>query len=85
MKPGGSGMPNFFVSMVAQGQQGQRPPEENVSGATGRSAGAKMVAKMTGMLLEMDQPEVLHLIESPEALKAKVVKRMEVSRNVAQR
>ena len=30
-------------------------------------------AKVTGMLLEMDQTEVLHLLESPEALKAKVV------------
>ncbi|MCO5554795.1 hypothetical protein L7F22_008330 [Adiantum nelumboides] len=34
--------------------------------------------KVTGMLLEMDQPEVLHLIESPEALKAKVAEAMEV-------
>jgi len=29
-------------------------------------------AKVTGMLLEMDQAEVLHLIESADALKAKV-------------
>lgn len=29
-------------------------------------------AKVTGMLLEMDQAEVLHLIESQDALKAKV-------------
>lgn len=28
--------------------------------------------KVKGMLLEMDQTEILHLIESPEALKAKV-------------
>lgn len=41
-------------------------------------------AKVTGMLLEMDQTEVLHLLESPEALKAKVVEAMDVLRNVAQ-
>ena len=41
-------------------------------------------AKVTGMLLEMDQTEVLHLLESPEALKAKVAEAMEVLRNVAQ-
>ncbi|KAM0873678.1 hypothetical protein ACQ4PT_037911 [Festuca glaucescens] len=35
-------------------------------------------AKVTGMLLEMDQTEVLHLIESPDALKAKVAEAMEV-------
>ncbi|GLU04237.1 hypothetical protein SLE2022_213960 [Rubroshorea leprosula] len=40
-------------------------------------------AKVTGMLLEMDQPEVLHLLESPEALKAKVAEAMEVLRSVA--
>ncbi|KDO84108.1 hypothetical protein CISIN_1g006282mg [Citrus sinensis] len=41
-------------------------------------------AKVTGMLLEMDQTEVLHLLESPEALKAKVAEAMEVLRSVAQ-
>ncbi|XP_019156464.1 PREDICTED: polyadenylate-binding protein 2-like [Ipomoea nil] len=41
-------------------------------------------AKVTGMLLEMDQTEVLHLLESPEALKAKVAEAMEVLRNVQQ-
>nr|GMD89143.1 polyadenylate-binding protein 2-like [Ipomoea batatas] len=39
-------------------------------------------AKVTGMLLEMDQTEVLHLLESPEALKAKVAEALEVLRNV---
>lgn len=34
--------------------------------------------KVTGMLLEMDQTEVLHLLESPEALKSKVAEAMEV-------
>lgn len=41
-------------------------------------------AKVTGMLLEMDQTEVLHLLESPEALKAKVAEAMEVLRSVGQ-
>ncbi|KAL2613618.1 hypothetical protein R1flu_025310 [Riccia fluitans] len=40
--------------------------------------------KVTGMLLEMDQTEVLHLIESPEALKAKVAEAMEVLRMAQQ-
>ncbi|XP_011026320.1 PREDICTED: polyadenylate-binding protein 3 [Populus euphratica] len=35
-------------------------------------------AKVTGMLLEMDQTEVLHLIESPDALKKKVAEAMQV-------
>ncbi|KAI4991365.1 polyadenylate-binding protein 8-like [Hordeum vulgare subsp. vulgare] len=41
-------------------------------------------AKVTGMLLEMDQTEVLHLLESPDALKAKVAEAMEVLRSAQQ-
>jgi len=36
------------------------------------------------MLLEMDQTEVLHLLESPEALNAKVSEALDVLRNVNQ-
>jgi len=35
-------------------------------------------AKVTGMLLEMDQSEVINLIESPEDLKTKVSEAMKV-------
>ena len=35
-------------------------------------------AKITGMLLEMDNNEVLYLIENPEALQAKVEEAMNV-------
>ncbi|KAE9447157.1 hypothetical protein C3L33_20928, partial [Rhododendron williamsianum] len=48
------------------------------------AAEPEYAAKVTGMLLEMDQTEVLHLLESPEALKAKVAEAMEVLRNVQQ-
>nr|DAD45845.1 TPA_asm: hypothetical protein HUJ06_004075 [Nelumbo nucifera]DAD45846.1 TPA_asm: hypothetical protein HUJ06_004076 [Nelumbo nucifera] len=41
-----------------------------------------MAAKVTGMLLKMDLTEVLHLLESPEALKAKVVEAVELIVNV---
>ncbi|CAI8599271.1 unnamed protein product [Vicia faba] len=154
MRPGGAPMPNFFVPMGQQGQQGQRPggrrgagpihqlpqslpmmqqqmlprgrvyrypppgrnlqgiPLPGVTGGTPIQALATALAnappeqqrtmlgevlyplvekiehggaaKVTGMLLEMDQPEVLHLIESPEALKTKVAEAVEVLRNVAQ-
>ncbi|TYI99839.1 hypothetical protein E1A91_A13G045200v1 [Gossypium mustelinum] len=173
MRPGGAPMPNFFVPMVQQGQQGQRPggrragagqqsqqpvplmqqqmlprgrvyryppgrglPDVSMPNIAGgmlsvpydmvgmpmRDASISQpipigalasalanatpdqqrtmlgenlyplveqlepdaAAKVTGMLLEMDQTEVLHLLESPEALKAKVAEAMEVLRTVAQ-
>ncbi|BAU01830.1 hypothetical protein LR48_Vigan10g186600 [Vigna angularis] len=40
-------------------------------------------AKVTGMLLEMDQSEVIHLIESPEDLKTKVSEAMKVLHDAA--
>ncbi|KAM7497843.1 hypothetical protein LguiA_022257 [Lonicera macranthoides] len=40
--------------------------------------------KVTDMLLEFDQNEVLHLLESPKALRAKVAEAMEVLRNVTE-
>ncbi|KAL9396565.1 hypothetical protein Peur_010818 [Populus x canadensis] len=173
MRPGGAPMPNFFVPLVQQGQQGQRPggrrgggpvqqtqqpvplmqqqmlprgrvyryppgrnmPDVPMPGVAGGmlsvpydmgvmpirdAAGGQPMpitalatalanatpeqqrtmlgeglyplvdqlehdsaAKVTGMLLEMDQTEVLHLLESPEALKAKVAEAMEVLRTVA--
>ncbi|KAG8390920.1 hypothetical protein BUALT_Bualt01G0133700 [Buddleja alternifolia] len=172
MRPGGGPMPNFFMPLVQQGQQGQRPggrrgagpvqqgqqpvplmqqqmmprarmyrysPGRNVQempipgggmlsvpydmgGVLPRDAPVPQpmpitalasalanatpeqqrtmlgenlypqvdqlehehAAKVTGMLLEMDQTEVLHLLESPDALKAKVNEAMDVLRNVQQ-
>ncbi|MCL7043900.1 hypothetical protein MKW94_012002 [Papaver nudicaule] len=40
----------------------------------------EMAAKVTGMLLEMDQTEALYLLESPEELKAKVAEAMKLLR-----
>ncbi|CAH8337396.1 unnamed protein product [Eruca vesicaria subsp. sativa] len=39
-------------------------------------------AKVTGMLLDMDQAEILHLLEAPEALKAKVSEALDALRAV---
>jgi polyadenylate-binding protein len=48
-----------------------------------RLASNNQAGKVTEMLLEMDQAEVIHLIESPEELKIKVSEAMQVLRDAS--
>ncbi|KAJ7973989.1 Polyadenylate-binding protein [Quillaja saponaria] len=56
---------------------------EHLFPLVGRLAPPNQTAKVTGMLLEMDQSEVIHLIESPDDLKTKVSEAMQVLREAA--
>ncbi|KAI5445711.1 hypothetical protein KIW84_013801 [Lathyrus oleraceus] len=73
--------PNSIVVPFQLGYQSKRG--HNAPTSTSSSA-RRYHREVTGILLEMDQPEVLHLIKSPDALKAKVAKAMDVLRIVSQ-
>jgi polyadenylate-binding protein len=54
MRPGGAPMPNFFVPMVQQGQQGQRPG--------GRRAGTGQQSQQPVPLMQQQVVSVFSLI-----------------------
>lgn len=56
---------------------------ENLYPLVGRLTPNNQTAKVTGMLLELDKSEVIHLIKSPEELKMKVSEAMEALRFVS--
>ncbi|VAI75333.1 unnamed protein product [Triticum turgidum subsp. durum] len=90
MTPGDTGAPQQVSSGALASALANSPPEQQRL-MLGESLYPLVdqlehdqAAKVTGMLLEMDQTEVLHLIESPDALKSKVAEAMEVLRSAQQ-
>lgn len=43
-----------------------------------------LAGKITGMLLEIDNSELLHMLESPESLRSKVCDHAQLSTNIIQ-
>jgi hypothetical protein len=62
---------------------GKQMLREHLYPLVSRLASNNQAAKVTEMLLEMDQAEVIHLIESPEELKIKVSEAMQVLRDAS--
>ncbi|RHN51251.1 putative polyadenylate binding protein [Medicago truncatula] len=77
---------NSLASALASASQENqhRMLEEHLHPLVGRLAPTNQTAKVTRMLLEMDQSEVIHLIESPEELKMKVAEAMRFLREASQ-
>ncbi|KAL8234713.1 hypothetical protein R6Q59_020813 [Mikania micrantha] len=81
--PNGASKGSGFVAFLTSEEASRAMLGENLYPLV-EQLEAESAAKVTGMLLEMDQTEVLHLLESPEALKAKVAEAMEVLKSVSQ-